>query len=498
MIWMIQMNPFHRNSVVKLSNAGYLAALGLGITMGFLTLFLADREVRWIIYTVAGLVSITFILAIPDKRSLLMTVFILSLQVNVHLRFLYGHAGSTDGLAIPLVVVTGIALLSWYAGSGHLKEFKWAGSMRVPIAALLATTLLSLTTTSERFVGVTALWYGLELYFLYWLTFNTVQTEDDFKRVIKLLFFTLGVQGIVYIIQSKLGLTFDLVGNTEDLGEVPRPGGTVSTNPDGFASFIMPALLMAITNFAAQEHFMPRRYVFFAIALGIAAIGLTFTRAPWIGLLMGLAFVVIYGYRRRFIKFGMIMWIIAAAVVALALLLPTMLDRVQSNYGVDATMGTLDERLGLIQIALNIITAHPITGIGPGAYGYVFKAYVPAGMDQWLFTVHNEFLRRAAETGVPGALAFVVFLVIGFRVALRLTRSELSLISVSALGWLAALIALVWQMNWVPWGGWSYNAMLWIMLGLMDGAQRLVARNEGCSAKQEATDNIGGTLRFPT
>jgi hypothetical protein len=38
-------------------------------------------------------------------------------------------------------------------------------------------------------------------------------------------------------------------------------------------------------------------------------------------------------------------------------------------------------------------------------------------------------------------------------------------------------------MNWVPWGGWSYNAMLWIMLGLMDGAQRLVARNEGCSAK---------------
>ena len=45
-------------------------------------------------------------------------------------------------------------------------------------------------------------------------------------------------------------------------------------------------------------------------------------------------------------------------------------------------------------------------------------------------------------------------------------------------GWLAALIALVWQMNWVPWSGWTYNAMLWIMLGLMDGAQRLVTRSE--------------------
>jgi hypothetical protein len=480
---MIQMNPFHRNTVVKLSNAGYLAALGLGITTGFLTLFLADHEVRWIIYTIAGLVSITFILAMPAKRSLLMTFFILSLQVNVTLRFLYGHAQSTEGLAIPLVVITGVALLSWYAGAGHLKGFKWAGSMRVPIAALLATTLLSLAATSERFVGVTALLSSLELYFLYWLMFNTVQTEDDFRRIIKLLIFTLSAQGIVYIIQSTLGLEFDLVGNTEDLGEVPRPGGTVTTNPDGFASFIMPVLLIAITNFAVQEHFIPRRYVFFAIALGIAAIGLTFTRAPWIGLLMALAFVVIYGYRRRFIKFGVIIWIIAAAVVALALLLPTMLDRVQSDYGVDATMGTLDERLGLIQIALNIIIAHPVTGIGPGAYAYTFKAYAPAGMDQWLFTVHNEFLRRAAETGLPGALAFVALLVTGFRVALRLTRSELSIIRVSALGWLAALIALVWQMNWVPWGGWSYNAMLWIMLGLMDGAQRLVARNEGCSAK---------------
>ena len=40
-----------------------------------------------------------------------------------------------------------------------------------------------------------------------------------------------------------------------------------------------------------------------------------------------------------------------------------------------------------------------------------------------------------------------------------------------------ALIALVWQMNWVPWIGWCYNAMLWVMLGLMDAAQRLVVQD---------------------
>ncbi len=473
------MNAFHRGSVAKpTSNAGHLAALGLGAAAGFFTLFLADCEVRWTIYAVAGLAGIVFILAMPAKRSLLMMIFILSLQVDVHLRFLYGHAQSA-GLAIPLVVVAGVALLIWYAGSGNLKGFKWAGSMRMPIAALFATTMLSLATTSERFVGVTALWEGLELYFLYWLTFNTVQTEDDFRQVIKLLFFTLGVQAIVLFIESALGLNFDLVGSTWELQEVPRPGGTVSSNPAGFASFIMPALLMAIANFAAREHFMPKRYLFVALALGTTAIGLTFTRAPWIGFSMALAFVVIYGYRRQFIKVGMIVWIIAAATVMMVLLLPSMLARIQSGYGGDVTgTTTVDERLGLIQIALNIITAHPVTGIGPGAYSHAYKDFVPAGMDQWLFTVHNEFLLRAAETGIPGALAFVALLVTGFRVAGRLARSESSLISVSALGWLAALIALVWQMNWVPWSGWTYNAMLWIMLGLMDGAQRLVTRSE--------------------
>lgn len=76
----------------------------------------------------------------------------------------------------------------------------------------------------------------------------------------------------------------------------------------------------------------------------------------------------------------------------------------------------------------------------------------------------------------------MALLIVGIRVALRLAQAEPSLISISALGWLGALFALIWQMNWVPWIGWSYNAMLWVMLGLMDGAQRLVAQDAGGSA----------------
>ncbi len=167
-------------------------------------------------------------------------------------------------------------------------------------------------------------------------------------------------------------------------------------------------------------------------------------------------------------------WIVLFAVTMSAILIPLMLERIDSEYGSESGQSTLEERWGLIRIAGNVIADNPLTGVGPGVYSHVFKGHLPSDFDGWVSGVHNDFLLRAAETGIPGALAFIVLIIAGFRVALRLARSEPSLISISALGWFAALIALVWQMNWVPWTGWSYNAMFWVMLGLMDGAQRLV------------------------
>ncbi len=469
-------------------NTGYIVPFGFGISTGILSTFLASAETRWVVYALGGMVGLLIILATPAKRFLLMTIFILSLQIDVHLRFLYGYS-DTGGFAIPLVVVAGFVFFVWYAGAGQLSGFNWAGSMGMPIAALFITTLFSMLTTMERYVGLTELWYRLEYNFLYWLVFNSVHTKEDFSQIVKILLIILGIQSIVYLIQSTLGLNFDLAGYATDLGEAPRPGGTVGTNPAGFASFIMPALLIAIANFIAQDHFMSKRFLFVALTLGTVAIGLTYTRAPWIGFAMAVAFVVIYGFRQRLIKINMVVWVIAIAGIGAALLLPTMFIRIQSEYGTISTDATLDERSGLLKIALNIITSHPITGVGPGAYGFVYHDYIPGGLDQWFFIVHNEFLLRAAETGIPGALAFVALLIVGIRVALRLARAEPSLISISALGWLGALFALIWQMNWVPWIGWSYNAMLWVMLGLMDGAQRLVAQDAGAQAIEDAKDS---------
>jgi O-antigen ligase len=178
----------------------------------------------------------------------------------------------------------------------------------------------------------------------------------------------------------------------------------------------MPALMITSALVISKAKLLPRPYTLTLMLLGTGAIGLSFTRAAWIGFAMGLTTIVLFGWRRRTIQGRMVFWIAAIMVVGVTIFLPTMLTRITGDYaaqGGDPNSAALDERMGLIRIALNIIADHPLTGIGPGAYAQVFRGYAN-GVDQWLYTVHNEFLLRAAENGIPGALAFVAFLIVGF------------------------------------------------------------------------------------
>jgi O-antigen ligase len=484
----------HRAWRNELTFAGQcVVVVGLAVAAGLLIVLLDEREMRWKLLVATPLVGVILLALTPWKQRVLTALFILSLQVDIYLRFFYGRAGSNEGIAVPLVVVAGAALLMWYLKAGRLHHFTWGGSMRLPILLLFATSLLSLTTSSERFIGATRIWHDAELYFLYWLTFNLIDSDEAFERIIRLLLVILATQAAIYFVQSLTGTSFNFMGELSDAGSIPRPGGTVSSNPAGFTSFIMPALMITCALAISAGNLRSRGWMLGLLLMGTMAIGLSFTRAAWIGFALGFTTIVILGWRRRAIAGSIAFSIAAIACIGAAALLPTMMMRVSEDYGAlgdTPAAATIEERWNLMRIALAIIADHPVTGIGPGAYSQIFRGYAQDS-DQWLFLVHNEFLLRAAETGIPGAIAFVVLLVVAFRTALRLTRSPPSLVSVAALGWCGGLVALVWQMNWVPWIGWSYNAMLWVMLGLMDGARR-IGGNPAASTRPVVTRTLSG------
>jgi len=446
--------------------------IALGVLAGVVALQTAALDLRWVVIPLAGLFGGLFVMMLPDKERLLTASFFLSLQANLSLRVLHGHAGS-PGLVFPLTVVIGIALTAiqlWRGDFRHDRRWSWGGPMVVPIAAYFVTILLSLLTTSERFVGLCQLLVECQVYFVFLVALNYIRDEDDLGRVIRLLLITLAMQSLVYYVQSALGISFTLTGRIIDQGEIARPGGTVSTVPAEFASFIIPILTIAIALFMCRGRAINRSFVLGTVLLGAGAIALTYTRAAWCATVIGGLWVLLVGNSRRLLRPGAFGYALAAGAVAAVVAVPLVSQRLAQS----PLDESYDERRVLMQMATHVIAAEPITGVGPGAYGHTYKRYLPPELDDaWMFVVHNNYLRRTAENGIPGGAAFVFLLFSGIRLATRLTRSRLALTRALGLGAGAGITALCFEMYWDTWQAFAYNAMLWLILGLLVAALRI-------------------------
>ena len=98
---------------VGMFSAERMLGLAVGILAGLIALQMQGLELRWIVIPMLGFAAATFIFIVPNKEAVISAAFVLSLQANLNLRLLYGHAGST-GLSVPITVVIGIALLALY------------------------------------------------------------------------------------------------------------------------------------------------------------------------------------------------------------------------------------------------------------------------------------------------------------------------------------------------------------------------------------------------
>lgn len=453
---------------------GALTLVSIGALFGLVAVLVAGAELRWLVYAVVVLGFMTLALVFPHPDQLVWSVFVLSFQADVYLRLFYGRAG-TRGLPIALLAVVGCIAVGAYIVSGNrhrLRPFQWGGRLALPIAAFLGTSLLALPSSTERFVGLAQLLVEAQLYFVYLLALNTVRSEEQFERTVKLLLVPLVMQSIVYFFESAFRVTYTLTGEViPEVGVVPRPGGTVATNPAGFASFILPLVLIAVAHLVSRQRPVVKGlHAGIAAVLGIAALTLTFTRAAWVAFTLGVSWLLLLAFRRRALRLRQVLPI-GVAVVGAVLIFWPMIQRRLSDSPVDLAY---EERAGLMRMALRVIASQPLTGVGPGAYAYTYKTLLtPELRDQWLATVHNAYLLRTAETGIPGGIALVFLLAAGLRQAMRLTRARQRFIRITAMGWSAGLIALCWEMSWDIWRGFTYNALLWFLLGLMDAAERL-------------------------
>ena len=433
-------------------------------------------ETKWLVYlicaTAFGLVTI--VSGRIQRSFFLLTI--LALQADVGLTIgewrppLYvGDSGPT-GFALPLIFFPAVALLLLRVVDSEPMQFG-AWRVTVPAIVLAGTTVLTVFYTPERRLAIYSLQMYVYGYAVFLIALNFVKTREDVRLVLNLLMLTLVVQSLVYYAEAMLGFTFTLTGDVRvfNASGVARHGGTVSSNPKGFAMFISPLLLIAISRFLSTSCSRVK-YLSLAIAgMGLVALVLNRTRAAWIGVTLGCVWIVIEGLRRRAIVWPRVAALMVAASIAVVAMLPVINARLSGD-----NIGDYNERATLMRQARRMIADNPILGVGAGAYGTVLRNYVlPEERRTWLFTVHNAYLLTWAETGLLGLTGLVLLFALGLRqTAVSSHRGDES-IRVLALGWGAGLIHLAWELWWDLSLGGSTPWLMWFMLGVLAASARI-------------------------
>ncbi len=435
-------------------------------------------ELQWVAFIFAGLFWGLITLLSGSIKKPFFVLFVLGLQMYVALYLGDGasYAKKWAGLsgpsgfviafvAIPAFCLLGLHVLERVIQTG-LRPFQWGTDITYPALLLMLTVAMTITYSPERWRVIFYLFEYAQLYLIFLAVINLVVSRRDIDRTVTLLMMVLCMQCLVYFVQTALGLTFTLTGQIiESDGGFGRHGGTVSTRPAPFASFIMPLLHIAISRFLVVHSAWTRFGMGLLAAMGGAALLLTFTRAAWSGFALGFVWLIGLGVKRGLIR-PLRLWFILGALSAVVLImLPHVLLRLESDHSSD-----YEERLRLIQMAWNVIQAHPIIGVGAGAYSFVFRQYQPHQLlDQevWVYIVHNVYLLRWAEAGIIGLLSLLWFFFAGFRKAFVCTRIPDENLAALALGCSAGIVSLLWEMMWDLSLGFSANAMIWFLFGLL-------------------------------
>jgi putative inorganic carbon (HCO3(-)) transporter len=202
----------------------------------------------------------------------------------------------------------------------------------------------------------------------------------------------IGLQGLdVNVVATRVFATFD--------------------NPNFYAEFLV--LLFAVTlALVLTEKWRGRVIGLPLLGLQAIVLGLTYTRASWLALAVGLAVTVLIIDARW-------MWAFLALGAAFVAAVPGGIGRLASAFSLE---GTASFRLRLWAITGQIIARYPWAGVGIGRFYDAFREVSLLRPDLatgfLTYGAHNSYYALMAETGVLGGLAFVWIVVSVVRMGL--------------------------------------------------------------------------------
>jgi putative inorganic carbon (HCO3(-)) transporter len=320
-------------------------------------------------------------------------------------------------------------------------------SLILALAPYMVVVALSVVVASDVGLYARGLVLMGQMFLLYVYLIGTVKTREDVRFVVCWLLCGLVCEGLI-IALSATGGGFDAAGFTvrtetfeEDFGTASRFAGTVGSPILAAAYFEMllaPAL--AILGTTLGRHY--KTLAVLGLALGAIALVGTFSRGGWLAAALSLTIVYFLLWRRKKLS--------PAVPVVLFLLLSTLALVFHENIGRRLTgddRGSAHSRVPLMMMAWQIINDRPTLGVGANNYTQALAPRTPEFGNEWLFTVHNQYLLVWAETGVVGLATYLWFLLSTIRRGWQAWKRADPVLAPLALGFTAALMGQMIHMQ---------------------------------------------------
>lgn len=350
--------------------------------------------------------------------------------------------------------------------------------LNTALGILIIFTILSAVFSTNLGLSLRG-FFGKEFKFLavYFIMVEVINS----RRRLKVILGAIIVSALFIIIDAGAmyfkGVDF-LKGN--ELG--PSPFCASFFNATGFAAWLIVIIPIFFGIIAADVIPDLRLKILLSISVLIQFLYLikTYSRGGWFGFLAGALLIAYFLIKNSSLTVKKTSLIAGISLFCVILLLPhSVVTNVKYYIWVNfafsrpinnrlKTMSQMNDgsspfvRIMLWKESLRIVRDYPLTGCGLNTYSKVAKNYKSF---KWGGVyAHNSYLQKAAETGLPGILAFLFVLYSFFRMGLRYLNQKKDYL---ALGFLSGILAfLVHAFFDTHFYSLQLVVLFWFMLGL--------------------------------
>jgi putative inorganic carbon (HCO3(-)) transporter len=360
-----------------------------------------------------------------------------------------------------IAVLFVLVLIRWFRqGEVTLKRTP----LDLPLLAFIGTAALSslfavnwnvaIFGTYDRWEGLlTIVSYAL----LFWLAVQLLSDEAEARGLIWSLLISAYFVGAIAILQSGFGVLGG--GYFQGANGILRADATLA-NPDFTGIFIAMMLPVAFAKLVSRRPAVTRVLAANLVVVLLLGLVATYTRAAWIGAVVGVIIVLVLR-RGRFHVWPLV---ISASLVIVGFAVATgvaasMPASAKSGVGhavlariasiADLSSGTQNERIATWADTLPLIASRPILGYGPDTFGLVYPQFETSNKLGVLWDKpHQDALGVAASLGVLGLVAYIWILVAFVRAFWkgRHLRGAVALFG----GWVAYVVSIQFDFSWIP------------------------------------------------